>query len=170
MECQYAKSIVTHLNKREKRKKVIEIGCGLGNILRHLRYNERIGIDRDINALKAFSFFERFSLFKNKAKLIQSDIVSIKKSEASDAIILVNWIHEIDPSTLKDHFAKLFVDFLKLDGEIIFDTVSQNTYMHNHDAKYLTEGLPDADCVLIGTFDRGRNIYSIKKLKDLTRN
>ena len=125
MECSYARLIIAHLNRRVRREKVLEIGCGLGNILRNLKYNQKVGVDRDRNVINALSFFLKFSFLDNKTDLIHGDIKSVKNLDTSDAIILVNWIHEIDPITLKGYLSKLFDDYLNCGGEIIFDTVSQ---------------------------------------------
>ena len=163
MECSYARLIIAHLNRRVRREKVLEIGCGLGNILRNLKYNQKVGVDRDRNVINALSFFLKFSFLDNKTDLIHGDIKSVKNLDTSDAIILVNWIHEIDPITLKGYLSKLFDDYLNCGGEIIFDTVSQNTYKYNHDEQFLCEGLKRAECTLLGKFERGRNIYSIRK-------
>ena len=65
--------------------------------------------------------------------------------------------------TLKGYLSKLFDNHLNYDGEIIFDTVSQNTYKYNHDEQFLCKDLMSAECTLLGKFERGRNIYSIKK-------
>ena len=56
IECEYAQQIVKYLNKKQIRGKVLEVGCGMGNILRNLDFEIRIGVDIDNKVLKASAF------------------------------------------------------------------------------------------------------------------
>lgn len=50
----YAGGIIEHLNSlpRNRRGRVADIGCGLGDILLNLAFNERLGLDSDPAVLK----------------------------------------------------------------------------------------------------------------------
>src|ERR1700757_3230744 len=58
----YAADIVRYLNAwpAADRGSVVEIGCGLGDILRHLACGNRLGLDRDPGALGAARLLSRF--------------------------------------------------------------------------------------------------------------
>ena len=60
----YAGDIVRSLNDwpADTRRAVVEIGCGLGDILRRLHFTERLGLDRDRGALDAARFLARFQV------------------------------------------------------------------------------------------------------------
>src|SRR6185295_5234755 len=65
-ERKYANDIVRYLNARPamKRNSIAEIGCGLGDLLRNLKFLNRTGYDIDLNALRAARFLSRISLKK----------------------------------------------------------------------------------------------------------
>lgn len=156
----YTKQIVQHLNKREERNYVLEIGCGTGSILRRLDFVERLGLDYDTRVLNALVFMNKLS----GQKLIQTKHFNFLSDQISgnfDVIVLVNWIHEIKPTKLRSNLNKMYSQNLCLGGEIIIDTVGQSSYRHNHNIEFLTKDL-DAKVILLGEFEFGRKVYSIK--------
>ena len=159
----YAKKIVEYLNKKDTKNSVVEIGCGTGDILRRLLYNEKYGLDNDEKVLKGLDFF---SVFLNKSTKIKILVFDFEKEELEgqyDIIILCNWIHGIRPELLKEKINKIFDSNLKLNGEIIVDVIKKNSnYPYNHDISYLTSGF-FGHIKEIGNYDYGRIIYSIKK-------
>ena len=121
----YAKKIVEYLNKKDTKNSVVEIGCGTGDILRRLLYNEKFGLDIDRKVLKGLDFF---SVFLNKRTKIKTLVFDFEKEELEgqyDIIILCNWIHGISPELLKEKINKMFDSNLKLNGEIIVDVIKK---------------------------------------------
>lgn len=163
IECEYAQHIVKHLNKKKSRTKVLEVGCGLGNILRNLDFEEKIGVDIDNKVLKAFRLLNYFSLRNTQITLVNSDVESLPVYEKCDAIILVNWIHEIDQVTLITYIDKLYYRYLNDGGELIFDTVAKKSYKHNHSIEAVINSLCIEKYSMIGLFRHGRAVYSIRK-------
>ncbi len=160
-EKKYAKDIIVFCNGRRVRNNFAEIGCGLGDIVRHVRYRERQGFDIDENVLKAARFLNRvtgggkvlFSIFTFPDTLLTGRY---------DVIVLVNWIHLIEPSVLKSIIAEYFKKALHEEGVIIIDTVQDPEYKFNHDIRYLTDGI-DASVNKLGDYERQRQIWVIKK-------
>ena len=163
IECEYAQYIVTHLNRRQIRGKVLEIGCGMGNILRNLDFETRIGVDIDDRVLKAFSFLNYFSSVNKNIKLINSGVSNLPTYKNCDAIILVNWIHELDEDTLIGYINTLYNQYLTDGGELVFDTVSKKSYSYNHSVEAVIRSLAIEKYTVIGHFRRGRIVYSLKK-------
>ena len=98
----YALAIIAFLNSRPeaKRQSVVEIGCGLGDILRHLHFRRRLGLDRDPRVLAAariLAIAHRVS----DLRLEQFDAPHATLSGTFDAIVMVNWIHQIEPERLQ---------------------------------------------------------------------
>ena len=95
----YAVDIVRYLNNSVQRNTLVEIGCGLGDILRNVKYKSREGYDSSIDVLRAARFISRLS-FKSGIvyKIFDFEVDDLNKSY--DAIILVNWIHNVEPEVL----------------------------------------------------------------------
>ena len=53
---QYCIDIISHLNKRETKESVVEIGCGLGDILRNINFKKKYGYDKQMEVLNALNF------------------------------------------------------------------------------------------------------------------
>ena len=162
-ERKYARDIIRHLNARPRteRNEVIEIGCGLGDIVRNLNYAHRTGCDMDRNALKAARFLSRIT-FRNNIDFEWFEFPESSLNGKADGIIMVNWIHHIPPPVLKAKIEDYFLHHLLPGGEIIIDTVQHKEYKFNHDIGYLTKDCP-ATVSRVGDYERQRTIWSVKK-------
>jgi hypothetical protein len=159
-EKRYAMEIIRYCNSLKRDKQVLEIGCGLGDILRNVESFRSFGYDRDVNALKAAVFL---SLFRPGRVSFKSHV--FPKDEITgkyDVIILVNWIHGIEPSVLRENLHSLFSFNLTTNGIIIIDTVHEERYMYNHNIDLLTDGI-DCDLEKLGVFNHLREVWIIKK-------
>ena len=162
-EKKYAKDITRYLNSKSKASNntVVEIGCGLGDIIRNINSIHKIGYDIDVDVLKAACFLSGIT-FKKKVNFKWFKFPESNLDEKADAIILVNWIHHIAPSVLKPKIEDYFHNNLLLDGEIIIDTVQDREYKFNHDISYLAKDIK-ATINKLGDYDRQRTIWIIKK-------
>jgi SAM-dependent methyltransferase len=158
----YAQKIVAHLNKRQEKISVLEIGCGTGDILRRLRFKEKYGFDYDSNVLKGLRFLSFFQNNGGKIKTKKFDFNKDQINKTYDVIILVNWIHKIEGKKLKSKIQKYFSENLNIGGELIFDTLSNSKYEYNHKATTLCTNL---NCKIkkLGRFKYGRKIFSALK-------
>jgi SAM-dependent methyltransferase len=157
----YARGLVAYLNAKppDERGSVVEIGCGLGDILRRARYATRVGLDRDQDVLRAAALLSRLGRQRG-IQFATFDFPVSSLSGRYDVIVMVNWIHGVDPSTLVPQLQAYFATNLSERGEIIVDTVADPAYRHNHRIDELTKGLP---CLVrrIGDFERGRTLHAI---------
>jgi 2-polyprenyl-3-methyl-5-hydroxy-6-metoxy-1,4-benzoquinol methylase len=158
---QYAIDIIAHANGQKNRSACVEIGCGLGDIIRNLHFKTRIGLDIDENVLAAARYLDK----KQNNQGISFRIFRFPQNELEgkfDSIIMVNWIHHVPPDTLKEQIVRMFETNLNENGEIIIDTVQEKSYEFNHDITYLTNGL-NCSVSRIGTYPRQREVWALRK-------
>jgi len=156
----YAQAIVRHCNNKPDRTSVVEIGCGLGDIIRRLKYGIKLGLDMDQHVIRAAKFNSCLSL--SPVTFRQFTFPDDELEHEYSTIITVNWVAEIQPDVLKANLEKYFSSNLLPGGQIIIDTVKDPHYTVNHDITFLTSGLP---CTLtkLGDFERGREVWAIAK-------
>jgi hypothetical protein len=158
----YAQDVISYCNKQTQRTGYVEIGCGLGDIIRNVHYKHRYGYDIDKNVLNAAGFLTHLYCQKNISFhkfTFPNDRITCN---GNDCIVLVNWIHIIQPSVLKENIEKYFTENLNDSGFIIIDTVQDKEYQFNHDIKFLTSGL-SCSIEKIGDYERNREVWAIKK-------
>lgn len=159
-EKMYALDIIRYCNTLKSDKHVLEIGCGLGDIIRHVNSHYSYGYDRDVNALKAaafLSFFRPRRISYSRFEFLKDEIYG-----NYDVVILVNWIHGITPAVLKQKIQEIYKKNLNMNGVIIVDTVQEKGYMFNHEISFLIDGI---DCAneRLGFYNHLREVWVIKK-------
>lgn len=156
----YARALITHLNGRDDdaRGRVLEIGCGLGDIIRRLRYRERIGVDADpavIRAARLLALPQRWSGLRIAPFSFPDDALDGR----FDAIVMVNWPHELPAAVVRQAIAGYVRDHLQPGGAVYVDTVQDRAYRYNHQIGDLT---PDGCAATkIGEFARGREVWAV---------
>jgi hypothetical protein len=108
---------------------VVEIGCGLGDLVSNIETNERIGIDADDNVIKAAEY-----LNGKKCKFISGSFEDAGEYQA-DLLIMVNWIHELDPLVLANEIKKLGGRYKFLLVDAI--TSDREEYKYKHDFNFM---------------------------------
>lgn len=164
-EKKYARDIIVHLNRRTEKERtaVFEIGCGLGDITRRLRFTRRTGYDMEHSVLEAARFLSRFQSY-GKIDFQWFEFPTTPLNGQADCVIMVNWIHLVPPAVLREKIKDYFDHNLLPGGEIFIDTVQDKDYKYNHDIVWLTADL-GATVSRLGKYDRQREIWSIKKTK-----
>ena len=159
----YARGIIDHLNAlpRERRGRVADIGCGLGDILLNLDFDERLGFDSDPAVLKAAGIVCR-SHFKGDATFAVFSFPEDRLEGHFDAVILANWPHAIAPEPLKATVGILFRDHVSPGGCLVIDTVSKSGYPYRHDAAGLLGNL-GGTVEPIGVYPCGRRVWKVTK-------
>lgn len=157
----YAKDIVDYCNQLKYRNSFLEIGCGLGDVLRNVNFTDRIGYDMDFRVLNAATFLNKIS-FGTKIRFVVFNFPSSVISGKYDVILMVNWIHHVEPTVLKSKLGEYFSESLNEGGRIIIDTVQHPEYRYNHDVFYLTKNMT-AEVRKLGDYERQRQIWLIIK-------
>lgn len=105
---------------------VVEVGCGLGYVLKLVDAPYRFGYDVDEGAVKAARF-----LHGRKISFVWGDLTAVSQPHI-DVLILVNWIHEISPEELMRLIEPLLscTDYLVLDA---IDPDESSGYRFKHD-------------------------------------
>ena len=160
----YAKDAIAYSNNRKERNNFVEIGCGLGDIIRNADYVNRTGLDTDRKVLKAAAVLPSKT---RHAKKVNFEVFNFPESILNgkfDVITMVNWIHHIEPVILKKNIEQYFRDNLVAGGEILIDTVQDRDYRYNHNIQFLTGGI-QCEVFRIGEYARQREVWAIKKMK-----
>ena len=131
----YARDIISELNKRPNRGSILELGCGLGEIIGNARYQKRYFFDVSVRVLRAARFLQIFSfrdsLYVYKVFDLLEDTVDEKIK--FDSIVLVNFTHGYDRKDLYPRLERLINFNLNRGGVLIFDVIRNNpAYKNNH--------------------------------------
>lgn len=162
----YAQEIIDFCNTK-KLNTIVEIGTGLGDIIRSINSHNKVCLDIDENVLKANKFL---SFFLNKGceniTFKQFDIYKNELTGKYDLIIMVNWIHNIEPEVLKKSFNKYINQNLNKDGYLIFDIIENKNYKYNHDIEILLEGIENIDILVSDTiYEFNRKLIYVRLSK-----
>jgi SAM-dependent methyltransferase len=157
----YALDIVKYCNARQTRGSVLEIGCGLADILRKTDYERKMGFDIDTKVLEGARFLSFFDAGP-KIKFAQFHFPETELKEIVDVLIMVNWIFFFDEETLRRYIEKYFHENVKPGGAIIVDTLRDPHYPNHHNVKTLTSNLP-CSISKLGNYIRQREVWAIEK-------
>lgn len=128
----YALSIINNLSKNKNNLPIVELGCGLGEIIGAIdKRNEKYGYDISNSVLKVAKILQPKVEFKNGS--FQN--VEIGKI---GCFIMVNFIHCINPKELKENINSILKEN---DVEMfVIDVIRNSTrsmYKYEHDGNYL---------------------------------
>ena len=158
----YAFDIIKFCNNYTHKNSIVEIGCGLGDIVRNVDFIIRTGYDSELNVLKAAKFLTRDKPSQTTLFLPFKFPGSTLKDRC-DILIMVNWIHLIEPSVLRTKLHEYFEANLEPAGCLIIDTVQDREYKYNHNISFLADGLK-CRTEKIGAYKREREVWAIHKL------
>lgn len=136
----YATDMIRKLNSSNfvntKKGYIVEIGCGLGDILGHLKYDKKIGFDISDSVLRAAAVKYKDTRFK------KGSFQDVKFPDIS-VLIMVNFIHQLDTAFLKGSIQKIADrSFVHL---FVIDTVvnsKESHYLFEQKGEELFRGLP----------------------------
>jgi hypothetical protein len=120
-----------------------------------------MGLDMDVKVLRV----ARLLKAKNKKSTSFAEFHFPESSLRNeiDTLLMVNWVHHVEPELLKTKIAEYFINNLNAAGMILIDTVQDPTYRYNHNIDFLTLGL---NCKIekIGLYHRQREVWAIHKM------
>lgn len=128
--CRTYKQTVVDLVNSLSPHTVVEIGCGLGELLCRIHAPRRYGYDIDKGVIRAARF-----LHGSKIAFIHGDSAKLEQ-DSMDVLILVNWIHSQSPAELGGILNPLLAkaNYLVLDA---IDTDQPFSYRYKHDFAFL---------------------------------
>ena len=151
------KKVAVDMANSFKFNNVIEIGCGLCDILSRIRCDRKIGIDIDLNIIKACRIIFNKITFINACMFEDYDIFNLIKANYSkeNLLICLNWPHGYSWVKIKEALKNLFknnnINYLMID---IINYDPNNQYQFHH---------TEEDLLKIG------NILIKKKIKNSNR-
>ena len=160
---EYAQDIIKFANSKNINS-IVEIGVGLGDIIRNIKASYKLCLDLNKAVLKANKFL---SFFNNKGskkiEFKEFDIFKNNLDSKFDMIIMVNWIHNIEANLLNKRFQKFISSNLNR-GYLVFDVLENKDYKYNHNPEEL---LKDIDNIKVNVsekvYEYGRRLVYVKK-------
>jgi hypothetical protein len=135
--CRPYKGLVVELANALQPTIVVEVGCGLGDIISRVKAADRIGIDSDARVIRAARFLHwgRGFWFHGDGNCIKR---VVSEERTIDCLIMVNWIHNLSPERLSELLLPLLprTRYLILDA---IDADGPNSYRHKHDFEFLSK-------------------------------
>lgn len=120
----YAVWLINKINGMNINGRIVEIGCGLGDISAGIKSWDKIGYDIDKRVIRAAKFTHPF--LKTKVGTF-NDITGQKIS----LLIAVNFLHAVNEDMFRDYFRRLIVK--NVVDRIIVDEVPCPPYEYAHD-------------------------------------
>lgn len=131
----YASDIIAEVNNYEHKGVVVEVGCGLGDIIGNLKFQRKFFFDVSENALNAARFMQRFRRVDsdNQFKVFNLFEDVINESIKCDVIIIVNWIHAFESAILAPAFHRIVEKNMKSGSTLVFDLLPPEAgHLHHH--------------------------------------
>jgi hypothetical protein len=134
--CRPYKGLVVELANALQPSIVVEVGCGLGDIISRVKAVDRFGIDSDLRVIRAARFLHRGrgSWVHDDGNRIQR---VVSQERTIDCLIMVNWIHSLSP----EHLSELLLPLLPRTRYLILDAIDADgpkSYRHKHDFGFLS--------------------------------
>lgn len=158
---QYAWDIVQMINADPETYQsltVVEIGCGLGDIIRNINVKNKYGIDLSKEVIEAAKELDKNNTVSWSAGSFED---AAKFDDNIDLLITVNFMHEIEPEVLKGLYDSILSD--KKVKYIIADSAKGYQYKYWHDFSYI---LPDYEVVSYETYCNNKRVFLFKRRED----
>ena len=158
----YCHKIITKLNAHTQRKSVIDIGCGLGDILSKLNYASKLGVDAEKNVIRAASFISNIKFNYKNTSYVHGSFPNITLNQKFDAVIMVNWIHNIKAEIVASWLTYLYENYLNNNGVLVIDIVKNDKYRYNHQVEVLLANITGS-IVITNPLEYGRRVVFVTK-------
>lgn len=156
--CRPYQRIAVKLVNNLQPKVVVEIGCGLGEIISRVNATRRIGYDLDGAVIEAAKFIR-----SGKVNFYVGTGNDVQEKEI-DVLILLNWIHDLSPQQMMNFLEPFYkrVSYFVLEGI----TPGEAGYKFFHDFKFLSEHAELVEAI-DGGFGEPRKLMIFKVLKNV---
>jgi SAM-dependent methyltransferase len=154
----YAIEIVNLINnvaKNENWSCVVEIGCGIGEIIRNLNIEKKIAYDLDENVIKVARLLDK----KNSVSFNKGSFKNVDQF-FFNCLITVNFIHMIESEELKLLYKELLSNSIV--ENVLVDSVG-NSYKYQHNFDLILPSSYEKKLSL-GPFKSDRYILLYKKI------
>lgn len=114
---------------------VVEVGCGLGEILSRIQARRRVGFDSDPAVIRAARF-----LHPRGTRWIEADASAVARllphEQRIGCLVMINWIHDLTSGRLAECVLPLLqrTDFILLDA---IDSDAPSSYRFRHEFEFL---------------------------------
>ena len=156
----YKKSVIDLANSVHPTT-VVEVGCGLGDIVSRVRAENRYGLDLDARVIRAARF-----LHPRGTVWIPGGAAKVGEQAPPvpfiDCLIMVNWIHNLSPQELAATLAPL----LPRTGHLIVDAVDDDapaSYRVRHDFLFLSGAATQLAAVRVSGEPRRFLLWRVEK-------
>lgn len=119
--CRPYKAKIEALASSLRPSTVVDIGCGLGEVVSRVQADKRFGFDIDRGAIRAARFLQGTSVKFGVASLFSTGEIASAVGSHVDVLIMTNWAHELEFARLYDGVRDLQRS-LGLDA-LIIDTI-----------------------------------------------
>jgi hypothetical protein len=115
---EYVETVSSLANSLENKKVCIEVGCGLGNILRRVEYVEKFGMDTDPGVIKALKFLKKSGVVRisGNIEVKEGSFEEIPKNLEIDLLIAINWVHNLKFDELVKKFNSVDSKYIITEG------------------------------------------------------
>lgn len=126
----YKKEVVKIVNELQPRV-VVEIGCGLGEIISRIKAEQKIGVDTDKGVLRAARWlnFRKHILFLD-GSFDAINLSSLPFSEI-DSLIMVNWLHGLPEERIRMELKQLS-KHMKVRYVVVDEILGATGYKYHH--------------------------------------
>jgi hypothetical protein len=114
----------------------LEVGCGLGEIIRRVPAGRRIGVDPDPDVLRAARFLANRRAEYRQASFSEPDrIAAAAGGQPIDVLIAINWVHHLSTAQIESG-----IDAIQRCVPVrylLIDEVAATDLVHRHDRSTL---------------------------------
>ncbi|MBF0274883.1 MAG: class I SAM-dependent methyltransferase [Nitrospinae bacterium] len=158
-ECRAYKKLVVGIVNELQPHTVVEIGCGLGEIISRVNAAGKHGFDREENVIKVAKML---CSIENNFHVGSFDEVKSLKEKIIDVLIMVNWLHDLDGSHIRGEIEEILK--VKEIKYIIVDEVHtfREGYRYHHDFEQCFHGIAEKIKDVDDGYDNYRKISLFK--------
>lgn len=133
----YKQKCVMLIEEEVRPRSVVELGCGLGEIIRRISAPNRYGIDIDVRVVRAARFIAGT---RSGIEFRAGSFPEVTEVGPDlDLLIMVNWPHSLTPTELQTALDTLFAK-VKIKWLLVDEIVEKNNHRCQHDYEAILHG------------------------------